>query len=168
MEQFSRVLKSENHTLKRALTDPTLFSGIGNAYSDEILHRAKLSPMALTSRLPDDDIARLFDATKATLVDFTNRMRAEIGDGFPEKVAGSGDGGAGTTSWTDANNWSANVVPNNGTPAGTTNAVTINPGVAVNLTASAIIDTLTIGAGDSLTVNAGTSLQIAGSTITNA
>ncbi len=68
---FSRRLKSENHTLKRALTDPRLFSGIGNAYSDEILHRAKLSPVAMTSALSDEQVARLFDATRTTLADWT-------------------------------------------------------------------------------------------------
>ncbi|HEV8499350.1 MAG TPA: zinc finger domain-containing protein, partial [Gemmatimonadaceae bacterium] len=69
-----------------SLTDPRLFSGIGNAYSDEILHRARLSPVKLTSRLGDDEIARLFDATRATLVEWTDRLRAETGDAFPEKV----------------------------------------------------------------------------------
>src|ERR1035438_4117353 len=78
--------KSENHTLKRALTDPTLFSGIGNAYSDEILHAAKLSPVALTSRLSDAEVARLHDATKKTLLDWTERLRLDAGEKFPEKV----------------------------------------------------------------------------------
>ncbi|MCM3876427.1 MAG: formamidopyrimidine-DNA glycosylase [Thermoanaerobaculia bacterium] len=86
LEAFSARLRSENHTLKRALTDPTLFSGIGNAYSDEILHRAKLSPVARTSRLTDADAARLFDAVKGTLVEWTERLRRETGDRFPEKV----------------------------------------------------------------------------------
>ncbi|HVO51508.1 MAG TPA: DNA-formamidopyrimidine glycosylase family protein [Thermoanaerobaculia bacterium] len=85
-EAFVARLRSENHTLKRALTDPTLFSGIGNAYSDEILHAAKLSPVALTSRLADRDAGRLFDATRATLAGWTDRLRREAGDAFPEKV----------------------------------------------------------------------------------
>jgi formamidopyrimidine-DNA glycosylase len=85
-EAFSARLKSENHTLKRALTDPTLFSGIGNAYSDEILHAAKLSPVALTSRLSDTEVARLHAATKETLVDWTERLRRDAGGKFPEKV----------------------------------------------------------------------------------
>jgi formamidopyrimidine-DNA glycosylase len=83
---FAERLRSENHTLKRALTDPTLFSGIGNAYSDEILHRANLSPVALTSRLSDAETARLFDAVKGTLVEWTDRLRRETGDRFPERV----------------------------------------------------------------------------------
>ncbi len=85
-EAFSARLKSENHTLKRALTDPTLFSGIGNAYSDEILHAAKLSPVALTSRLSDAEVARLHDATKKTLLEWTERLRRDAGGKFPEKV----------------------------------------------------------------------------------
>ena len=83
---FAKRLTGENHTLKRALTDPTLFSGIGNAYSDEILHRARLSPVTLTSRLSDAEIARLWDAVKSTLLDWTARLRLEAGDRFPEKV----------------------------------------------------------------------------------
>ena len=83
---FAERLRSENHTLKRALTDPRLFSGIGNAYSDEILHRARLSPMALTHKLDDADVATLFDATRAALIDWTERLRADVGDGFPEEV----------------------------------------------------------------------------------
>ena len=83
---FARVLASENHTLKRALTDPTLFSGIGNAYSDEILHRAKLSPMALTQSLGTEKVERLFDATRKTLEEWTERLRLDAGDDFPEKV----------------------------------------------------------------------------------
>ena len=86
LEDFATRLRSENHTVKRSLTDPRLFSGIGNAYSDEILHRARLSPVKLTSRLGDDEIARLLDATKAILVEWTDRLRAETGDAFPEKV----------------------------------------------------------------------------------
>ena len=91
-EQFAERLTRENHTLKRSLTDPRLFSGIGNAYSDEILHRARLSPLKLTSRLADDEIARLFSATTATLIEWTDRMRAERGDGFPEKVTAFREG----------------------------------------------------------------------------
>jgi formamidopyrimidine-DNA glycosylase len=86
LEEFTAPLRAENHTVKRSLTDPRLFSGIGNAYSDEILHRARLSPVKLTSRLTDEEIARLFDATKSTLIEWTDRLRAEIGDGFPERV----------------------------------------------------------------------------------
>ena len=83
---FRAALSRENHTLKRALTDPRLFSGIGNAYSDEILHRAGLSPLARTAQLSADESARLFEATRATLLDWLDRLRAEVGDGFPEKV----------------------------------------------------------------------------------
>src|SRR4029079_19800702 len=79
-------LSRENHTLKRSLTAPRLFSGIGNAYSDEILHRARLSPLKLTSRLTDEEVTRLYDATRATLLEWTARLRAEAGDGFPERV----------------------------------------------------------------------------------
>jgi len=68
------------------LTDPRLFSGIGNAYSDEILHRARMSPVKLTRRLTDEEIATLFAATRAILIEWTDRLRAEVGDGFPEKV----------------------------------------------------------------------------------
>ncbi|HEX6134231.1 MAG TPA: DNA-formamidopyrimidine glycosylase family protein [Longimicrobiales bacterium] len=85
-DAFAERLRSENHTLKRSLTDPRLFSGIGNAYSDEILHRARLSPLALTTKLSDDEVARLYDAVRATLLDWTARLRAEVGDGFPETV----------------------------------------------------------------------------------
>ncbi|MHC4219102.1 MAG: Fpg/Nei family DNA glycosylase [Planctomycetota bacterium] len=83
---FTDILRRESHTLKRALTDPRLFSGVGNAYSDEILHRARLSPVKLTGRLADDEVERLFDATRATLTEWTDRLRAETGDGLPEKV----------------------------------------------------------------------------------
>jgi formamidopyrimidine-DNA glycosylase len=83
---FRERLRSENRTVKRALTDPTLFSGIGNAYSDEILHRARLSPVVLTSRLGDDEIERLRVAIVATLDHWTDALRREVGDGFPEKV----------------------------------------------------------------------------------
>ncbi|MSO89196.1 MAG: formamidopyrimidine-DNA glycosylase [Rhodospirillaceae bacterium] len=83
---FAGALRRENHTLKRALTDPRLFGGIGNAYSDEILHRARLSPLSMTMRLADDDIVRLFKATQETLGEWILRLRTEAGDGFPEKV----------------------------------------------------------------------------------
>ena len=86
LEQFTERLSRENHTLKRSLTDPRLFSGIGNAYSDEILHRAKLSPVKHTNRLTKEEIARLFDATKAILVEWTDRLRRESADDFPAKV----------------------------------------------------------------------------------
>jgi len=82
---FAARLQLENHTLKRALTDPRLFSGIGNAYSDEILHRARLSPVTLTRKLPAADVARLFDATRAVLNEWTDRLRAEA-PVWPEKV----------------------------------------------------------------------------------
>jgi formamidopyrimidine-DNA glycosylase len=83
---FSEKLRSENRTAKRALTDPRLFSGIGNAYSDEILHRARLSPFAQTQDLSDMEVARLHAATKETLSLWTDRLRRQTGDGFPEKV----------------------------------------------------------------------------------
>jgi formamidopyrimidine-DNA glycosylase len=86
LAELAARLRSENHTLKRALADPRLFSGIGNAYSDEILHRARLSPVMLTRRIRDDEIERLFAATKATLEEWTSRLRAEAGESFPEKV----------------------------------------------------------------------------------
>jgi formamidopyrimidine-DNA glycosylase len=86
LNQFTERLIRENHTLKRSLTDPTLFSGIGNAYSDEILHRARLSPVKHTRRLSDEEIQRLFDATRATLIEWTDRLRKESGDDFPSKV----------------------------------------------------------------------------------
>jgi len=86
VEAFAARLRAENHTLKRSLTDPRLFSGIGNAYSDEILHRARLSPVTLTSRLEEEEVVRLFEATRAVLVEWTERLRGEVGDGFPEKV----------------------------------------------------------------------------------
>jgi len=91
-EEFAERLARENHTLKRSLTDPRLFSGIGNAYSDEILHRARLSPLKLTSRLGADEVSRLHDATRETLVAWTDRLRAEVGDGFPEKVTAFHEG----------------------------------------------------------------------------
>jgi formamidopyrimidine-DNA glycosylase len=83
---FAAALRRENHTLKRALTDPSLFAGIGNAYSDELLHRARLSPVALTSSLDDEAVARLLAATRATLLEWTERLRREAGGRFPEKV----------------------------------------------------------------------------------
>ena len=86
LAEFSSRLRSENHTLKRALADPRLFSGIGNAYSDEILHRARLSPVMLTRRIRDDEIERLFDATKSTLAEWTSRLREDAGENFPENV----------------------------------------------------------------------------------
>lgn len=86
LEEFTERLIRENHTLKRSLTDPRLFSGIGNAYSDEILHRAKLSPVKHTRRLNDDEIKRLFDATRATLIEWTDRLRKESKGDFPTKV----------------------------------------------------------------------------------
>jgi formamidopyrimidine-DNA glycosylase len=85
-EQFESELKRENHTLKRALADPRSFSGIGNAYSDEILHRAQLSPLAQTQKLSPEESARLFDAVKNVLAEWTDRLRADAGDNFPEKV----------------------------------------------------------------------------------
>jgi len=85
-EAFARVLRSENHTLKRALTDPRLFSGIGNAYSDEILWRAQLSPVKLTQKLTDEEARRLYEATRDTLADWVQRLRDEAGGKFPEKV----------------------------------------------------------------------------------
>ena len=84
--EFARVLLSENHTLKRTLTDPTLFSGIGNAYSDEILWEARLSPLSLTQKISAGEIQRLYEATRKSLCEWTERLRAEAGDGFPEKV----------------------------------------------------------------------------------
>jgi formamidopyrimidine-DNA glycosylase len=86
LEQFAAVLTSANHTLKRALTDPRLFSGIGNAYSDEILFEAQLSPLALTQKLKPEQIERLFAAVRNSLTRWTERLREEAGDGFPEKV----------------------------------------------------------------------------------
>jgi formamidopyrimidine-DNA glycosylase len=89
---FSARLRSERHTLKRALTDPRLFSGIGNAYSDEILHRARLSPLTLTDRLDDEAIARLHRSTLEVLREWIGRLRAEAGEGFPEKVTAFREG----------------------------------------------------------------------------
>jgi formamidopyrimidine-DNA glycosylase len=89
---FATRLVGENHTLKRSLTDPTIFSGIGNAYSDEILHAAKLSPMKQTRLLTDAEISRLHEATVATLENWVARTREEVGDEFPEKVTAFRDG----------------------------------------------------------------------------
>jgi len=86
LEAFKEVLTRENHTLKRSLTDPRLFSGIGNAYSDEILHRARLSPMKVTSKLSEAEILRLHDATKSTLAEWIDRLRNDTGSEFPSKV----------------------------------------------------------------------------------
>jgi formamidopyrimidine-DNA glycosylase len=83
---FASRLRSESHTVKRALTDPALFSGIGNAYSDEILHRAKLSPLALSGKLADHEVARLYAATREVLGEWTARLRAEAGTRFPDNV----------------------------------------------------------------------------------
>jgi formamidopyrimidine-DNA glycosylase len=85
-EQFAAVLKSANHTLKRALTDPRLFSGIGNAYSDEILFEARLSPGALSQKLTDDEITRLFEAVNSTLARWIERLKEQAGESFPENV----------------------------------------------------------------------------------
>jgi len=86
LADFTQRLRAENHTIKRTLTDPRLFSGIGNAYSDEILHRARVSPVKLTSRLTDDEIARSYEATLAVLREWVERLRAEAKGAFPEKV----------------------------------------------------------------------------------
>ncbi len=89
---FTARLKAENHTLKRALADPRLFSGIGNAYSDEILHRARLSPLLLTSRMTAEQVRFLYDATRATLLEWTDRLRRETGDRWPGKVTAFREG----------------------------------------------------------------------------
>jgi formamidopyrimidine-DNA glycosylase len=91
-EEFRAALVAENHTLKRALTDPRLFSGIGNAYSDEILHRAGLSPVALTRKLGAEEIARLQGAVRQVLIEWTERLRQEAGGRFPEKVTAFREG----------------------------------------------------------------------------
>jgi formamidopyrimidine-DNA glycosylase len=91
-DTFASALRAENHTVKRALTDQTIFSGIGNAYSDEILHAAKLSPMKLTRALDDGEVARLFDAAQATLREWIARLRDEAGDEFPDKVTAFHEG----------------------------------------------------------------------------
>jgi len=92
VETFAAALQKESHTLKRALTDPHLFSGIGNAYSDEILHRAKLSPFKLTRQLTADELARLHMATLDTLAEWTDRLRRDSGDEFPDTVTAFRDG----------------------------------------------------------------------------
>jgi formamidopyrimidine-DNA glycosylase len=92
LAMFTERLLLENHTLKRALTDPRLFSGIGNAYSDEILHRAQLSPLAHTRRLTPEEIERLFRATQNTLRDWIDTLKRASGDGFPEKVTAFREG----------------------------------------------------------------------------
>jgi formamidopyrimidine-DNA glycosylase len=92
LDSFAARLASAQHTLKRALTDPRLFSGIGNAYSDEILHRAQLSPVALTRRLSMDEIERLYHATRSSLLEWTERLRAEAQGGFPENVTAFREG----------------------------------------------------------------------------
>jgi len=86
LAQFQETLLSENHTLKRSLTDPRLFSGIGNAFSDEILHAAGFSPVQWTSRLDEEQIERLYETIRSTLRQWTDRLREQLGDGFPEKV----------------------------------------------------------------------------------
>ena len=86
LDEFRDALTRENHTVKRSLTDPHLFSGIGNAYSDEILHAAKLSPLKQTRLLDEDETRRLYEAVRSTLRLWTDRLRAQVGDGFPEKV----------------------------------------------------------------------------------
>ena len=92
LQHFSAALTSANHTLKRALSDPRLFSGIGNAYSDEILFDARLSPLALTQKLARDEIERLFVAAQTTLTGWVERLREDAGDGFPEKVTAFREG----------------------------------------------------------------------------
>jgi len=92
LQTFRHALERENHTLKRALTDPHLFSGIGNAYSDEILHAARLSPFKQTASLNDDEVRRLYDATRRTLAEWTSRLRDQAGDEFPEKVTAFREG----------------------------------------------------------------------------
>jgi formamidopyrimidine-DNA glycosylase len=92
LASFQAVLWRENHTLKRALTDPSCFSGIGNAYSDEILHRARLSPLALTARLTKREVEALYRAARDTLSEWVERLRREVGEGFPEKVTAFREG----------------------------------------------------------------------------
>jgi len=92
LAEFRAALRAERHTLKRSLTDPTLFSGIGNAYSDEILHAARLSPLQLSTNLDDDEVARLHVAMRTTLTHWTGRLRAETGLDFPEKVTAFREG----------------------------------------------------------------------------
>ncbi|HKO55564.1 MAG TPA: DNA-formamidopyrimidine glycosylase family protein [Thermoanaerobaculia bacterium] len=92
LEQFREALTRERHTVKRTLTDPRVFSGIGNSYSDEILHAARLSPVQLTTNLDDEELARLYHAVRDTLTIWTDRLREEAGDGFPEKVTAFREG----------------------------------------------------------------------------
>jgi formamidopyrimidine-DNA glycosylase len=92
LADFAARLRSENHTLKRSLTDPRLFSGIGNAYSDEILHAARLSPLRLTGKLSDDEVRILYDATRATLHSWIERLRRETGADFPGGVTAFREG----------------------------------------------------------------------------
>ena len=92
LEEFTERLQSEQHTLKRALTDPTLFDGIGNAYSDEILHAARLSPLRLTRQLPDEGVARLHEATRATLTQWIDRLGQEADVAFPVQVTAFREG----------------------------------------------------------------------------
>ena len=92
LDAFRDALLRENHTLKRSLTDPHLFSGIGNAYSDEILHRARLSPARLTQKMKPEEVETLFAATTATLSEWIERLRQEVGEGFPEKVTAFREG----------------------------------------------------------------------------
>jgi len=92
LASFCAALTCESHTVKRALTDPRLVSGIGNAYADEILHRARLSPVKLTGQLADGEVARLFEATRETLAAWIERLRREAGDGFPEGVTAFREG----------------------------------------------------------------------------
>jgi formamidopyrimidine-DNA glycosylase len=91
-DEFAAQLRRENHTIKRSLTDPRFFDGIGNAYSDEILHRAKMSPLLLTSKMSADDIERLLDATRSTLTEWIGKLRDEVGNGFPETVTAFREG----------------------------------------------------------------------------
>jgi len=92
LDEFRTALKASNHTLKRALTDPHMFSGIGNAYSDEILHAARLSPVKLTQRMQDDEIQRLYEAVRRSLQEWTQRLREQAGNKFPEKVTAFREG----------------------------------------------------------------------------
>jgi formamidopyrimidine-DNA glycosylase len=92
LEEFVEALTRENHTLKRALTDPRLFSGIGNAYSDEVLHAARLSPFKQTRALPDEEVRGLYDATRQTLSQWIARLQKEAGAEFPERVTAFRDG----------------------------------------------------------------------------
>jgi formamidopyrimidine-DNA glycosylase len=92
LDEFRTALTASNHTLKRALADPHMFSGIGNAYSDEILHAARLSPVKLTQRMKDDEIQRLYEAVRHSLQEWTQRLREQAGNKFPEKVTAFREG----------------------------------------------------------------------------